>query len=343
MGTLERTEIVTAPLGKAGRVAIKSIGGHLSVRGIEGEEARVTISYRIRATDQLAAEHALDTGRVLVDRAAGKLRIETPERRLSTGLAWLLGGCRVSADISAEVPWGTEVKLETMGGSVDAASLTGEQKYRTVSGEIRLHSLAGPVDAGTLSGPITLDRGGEIWLRANTVSGQIRADAVLFRGLALSTTSGGIQIAGHLDPKGTFRADSISGGVDVTAMSGVRVELRSISGGVQPGRGARVGGYRGNWQATVGDGRALLAVHTTSGGLRLTESVPAPAPATAPLPESAPAAPPADSEAWSPEEESGEETAKEERENDQLEILAALERGEIGVDEASALLERHEA
>jgi hypothetical protein len=348
MGTLERTETFDHRLGREGRFAIKAVSGLLEIKGIDGEEAHVAVRYRIRAADEASAERALDTGRVLYKTAGDRLKVETPERRLSTGLAWLLGGARVSADISAEVPWGTEVRLETMGGSIEASGLTGDQKYRTISGDVRLAGLAGLVDAGALSGTITLDRGGEIWLRANTVSGAIKARADRFRSLALSTTSGGIAIAGVFDPAGEYRADSISGSVELTAMSGVRAELRTISGSIHAVSGAQVEGTRGAWRATVGDGRALLRVHTTSGGLRLVEAEPAawqgaPSASAAPFAPDAPVppAPPAVG-GWSPAAESAEEEAQEDHEDDQLAILAALERGEIGVDEASALLERQE-
>jgi hypothetical protein len=92
MGTLERREVLTHRLGVDGRLTIKTVTGTLRVRGIEGEDAEVTVDYRIRASDQASAERALDSGRVLVDRGSGSLEIETPERRLATGLAWLLGG-----------------------------------------------------------------------------------------------------------------------------------------------------------------------------------------------------------------------------------------------------------
>jgi hypothetical protein len=148
MGMLERTETLTHRIGSNGRISVKTITGTLRVRGIEGEEAHLTVTYRIRAADHVSAERALETGRVIVDRGPGSLDVETPERRLSTGLAWLFGGARVSAAISIDVPWGTKVRYETMSGSIEAVALVGDQKYKTVSGDIRLWSLGGLVEAG---------------------------------------------------------------------------------------------------------------------------------------------------------------------------------------------------
>ena len=182
MGTLERTETLAHRIGTNGHVSVKTLSGTLRVRGVEGDEARLTVNYRIRAADQPSAERALETGRVLVDRGPGSLAIETPERRLSTGLAWLFGGARVGADMSLEVPWGTRIRYETMSGSIEAVSLVGDQKYRTVSGDIRMWSLGGLIEAGSISGSITLDSGGDVRLRANTISGAIRVRARRFYG-----------------------------------------------------------------------------------------------------------------------------------------------------------------
>jgi hypothetical protein len=377
MGTLERRETLTHRIGSSGRLSVKTVTGTLRVRGIEGEDARVTVDYRIRAADQASAERALDSGRVNVDRGAGTLEIETPERRLSTGLAWLLGGARVYADISVEVPWGARVHLETMSGSIEAQTLVGEQKYRTVSGEIRLWNLGGLVEAGTISGGVALDGGTELRLRANTISGGIRVRAGVFHSLSLNTTSGGMRIAGGLAREGDFRAESISGGLELATPSGFTAELRTVSGSIHSGVAHRLEGSRGFWRAIVGDGSARVRFNSTSGSLQIRsaaapgESRPgwvvprapvapmapqAPAPPSTPTgpgeaADAAPAEPPGNaaadattveaSETWNPAEtadEAGE--AGEGAERDEMAVLQSLERGEIDVDEAAARLER---
>ena len=264
MGTLERRETLTHRLGSAGRISIKTVTGKIRVRGVEGEDVRVAVTYRIRATDHASAERALESGRIIVDRGPDFMEVETPERRLSTGLAWLFGGARVGADFDVEVPWGARVRFETMSGSVEAINLIGDQKYRTVSGEIRLWNLGGLVEAGTISGSIVLDGGTALRLRANTISGSIKARAGMFHSLTLSTTSGGMTVTGALDPSGDHRAESISGGVDLTPMSGVTAELKTVSGSVHSEIENRVDGSRGFWRTTVGDGAATLRVNSTS-------------------------------------------------------------------------------
>jgi DUF4097 and DUF4098 domain-containing protein YvlB len=361
MGTLERTETLTHRLGSDGLVTIKAVGGTIRARGIDGEEAHVTVVYRIRAHDQASAERALETGRVQIERGERWLEIETPERRLSTGLAWLFSGARVNADISVELPWGSTVRLETISGGIEAVSLTGDQKYRTISGDVRLWSVGGPVDAGTVSGSFMLDKGLDVWLRASTVSGSVRARAEHFRSTSISSTSGGMTIAGAFDPAGQHKADSISGGMDLMPFSGLTVELKSVSGSIRADAQTRVEGGRGNSRAIFGDGLAHMRVSSTSGSLRL--SVPPQAGSDASTAAgdssfgSAPAAAPSASEASA---ESSEPTATESwtagtdtdeapielvedtagSDEDELAVLYALERGEIGVDEAADRLER---
>jgi hypothetical protein len=303
-----------------------------------------------------------------VDRGPGSLEVETPERRLSTGLAWLFGGARVRADVAVEVPWGTKVRYETMSGSIEAMALVGDQKYRTVSGDIRLWNLGGLIEAGSISGSITLDNGGDVRLRANTVSGSIKVRARRFYGTALSTTSGGIALVGALDSSGDHRAESISGSVDLTPLNGVTAELRAISGSITSHVEHRSEGGRGYWRSIVGDGRATFKVNSTSGGLRIFAARPGDevVAATAPAASSTPPTPAADDpvpgadkpleptaaatavaaeaeprgtdETWNPEETA--DVAEPTPRDEELAVLQALERGEIGVDEAADRLDR---
>jgi hypothetical protein len=358
VGTLVRTETLVHQIGTDGRVSVKTISGLLRVRGADGTEARLTVTYRIRAADQAAAERALESGRVIVDRGPGYIDVETPERRLSTGLAWLFGGARVGADVSLEVPWGTRVRYETMNGSIEASALVGDQKYRTISGEIRMFGLGGLIEAGSLSGSVILDDGGDVRLKANSVSGAIKARARRFYVLNASTTSGSIALAGALDPTGDHRADSISGSITLTPMSGVTAELKTISGSISSEMQNRVEGGRGFWRSVVGDGAATLRVNSTSGGLRIVAPRPADSVAPAPAPADsqtaaassgepsghAPVGEPSEpafgpEETWNPEE-TPDYIEPEAQPDDELVVLQALERGEIGVDEAAERLER---
>jgi hypothetical protein len=250
-----------------------------------------------------------------------------------------------------------------------------------VSGYIHLWGSGGLIEASSISGQVTLDNGGDVRLRASSVSGSVKARARRFYGMTVNTTSGGIAVAGALDPSGDYRADSISGSVSLTPMSGVTAELRTISGGVTSELENRVEGGRGFWRAIVGDGRTYFKVNSTSGGLRILApgpdvepTQPAPADSMAEQAEGgqesegqsaaldrSPAGPAnagddrlSAEESWTVDElpdaapSEGQRALDRPQSNgsrsggspEELDVLRALERGEISVDEAAAKLER---
>jgi len=268
MGTLERTETLAHRIGSNGRITVKTISGTLRVRGIEGEEARLTVTYRIRAADRRLRRRALETGRVIVDRGPGSLEVETPERRLSTGLAWLFGGARVRADVAVEVRGAPKVRYETMSGSIEAMALVGDQKYRTVSGDIRLWNLGGLIEAGSISGSVTLDNAatsdsGQTPCRAasKSVPGVLRHGPVDDKrqhcpgrcARLVGRSPGRVDLGQRLPDAAQWRHGRAPG------------DLGSITSHVEH----RSEGGRGYWRSIVGDGRATFKVNSTSGGLRI--------------------------------------------------------------------------
>ena len=153
----------------------------------------------------------------------------------------------------------------------------------------------------------------------------------------------------------------------MTPLNGVTAELRAVSGSINSAVEHRLEGGRGYWRSVVGDGRAVFKVNSTSGGLRILAARPgdavvaAAAPARASTPPSsgpdegvdtgpAPTAvgaaegsgPQETEESWSPDEAGapGENEAEDAAEDQELAVLQALERGEIGVDEAAERLDR---
>jgi hypothetical protein len=147
-------------------------------------------------------------------------------------------------------------------------------------------------------------------------------------------------------------------------LNGVTAELRAISGSIVSDVEHKLEGGRGRWRSIVGDGHAVFRVNSTSGGLHILAPRPsdyvgapaAPAPSTSPSSgsgegsEAATAEEPAagtateqsvpqeTEETWSSDETGEADAAPDE--DEELAVLQALERGEIGVDEAAERLER---
>jgi hypothetical protein len=151
----------------------------------------------------------------------------------------------------------------------------------------------------------------------------------------------------------------------LTPLSGVTAELRTVSGSITSEIEHRVEGGRGFWRSIVGDGRSAFRVNSTSGGLKLlaarpedrTVAVSGPSVSAGSASEASSAAssttetpvgqeaaearesgPAESSESWDPDETA--DAHGDHVEDEDLAVLQALERGEIGVDEAAERLDR---
>ncbi len=272
MARFERTVTIDHEIGPSGSLRIRTIDGRVRLRGVDGSSARVTVTYRVRAIDDAAADRAVEEAEVRVQRDDGRLEIDTMDRRWSPldVLGQLLSGDRVRVEFDVELPRAAAVQVDGVSAPVSGESLIGAQRYHTVSGELRLLDGAGLVDADSVSGAIGVFGTSELDLRARTISGRVQAVAARFRGVRVSTTSGGVDLAGTLDPGAEHRIDSVSGSVRLATDDGVTVDLRTLSGALRSaleGRAESIGGSR---RVVVGDGAAKLRVSSVSGGVDVT-------------------------------------------------------------------------
>ena len=178
--------------------------------------------------------------------------------------------------------------------------------------------MGGRISLTSVSGDVRLEGAQLVEPRAGTTSGDLEINAPNLRAIQLRTVSGDAQLRGGFDTGALHTIETVSGDVDIESASGLTVEVRK---GIDLGGGLK--------QRVVGDGAARLRFRTLSGDLHVMgmggergvkdQSVAASAP-DAPVPP-APPEPPA-----APQPSS-------------LEILQALERGEIDIEEAQRRLE----
>ena len=170
------------PTKDAGPVVIDHVigdRGRLAVRLAAAE-------LRLVATDSDRIVVRTPQGRALPDRVA----IEPTDTGLTIrekddpGLSFGIGRRVVQLEI--EVPAMAEIAIDTAGGWLDALGLTGEQRYRTVSGEIRLRQGAGRIELNTVSGDATIELAAAADLAIRSVSG----DAVVRGGRLDALRSG---------------------------------------------------------------------------------------------------------------------------------------------------------
>ncbi len=290
-------------------------------RGIHqviGRDGRFVLSspdgdVRIRGIDgdtvHVRSAQDLDLGHLVVERDERQLVLDAG-RGPGRG-----GGHPRSGDLVIEVPASAEVVIEGDSLDVDVERLAGVQRFRTGSGDLRLHDVRGAVSAEVMSGDLDLVADGPIQLDIRIVSGDLAVQAGSITTLRVTTTSGDVRVDGRFDGDGPFTIETVSGDVAIAPAGPVRVNLRTITGDIGSDVPATTGDGPGGRSVVIGSGGPTVDVRSTSGDVRV---VGARAQAPAPPPSVAPSAIDDDG---------------------QLDVLRALERGEIEIDEARRRLE----
>lgn len=352
-----RATVREVPLDPHGEVSVMLIAGSVRLAGHDAPLVRVATRDGEALDDAITIETDAD-GITITPREAG------------IRLGPLMIGRGRSVDLDVTVPRLAAVTVRTTSGDVTAHGLTGPTRWTTVSGDLSLDLDGGPVTIGTASGDADIRAGVPITLDARTVSGAVRVRAPRLLGLRVETTSGDVGIEGELDGAGHHAVGTVSGEVRFHTNSPVRLETRSVAGDVEATVPHRTEGGRGRRTIVVGAGSVAVAVRTMSGDVTLRparDAAPerpvapsAPAAPAAPVPPAPPADPPspaatapaaAPSSAAPAPPESGDagpapvvapsagETAIDRREAARLDVLRALERGELDVEAAGRRLE----
>jgi hypothetical protein len=304
-------------------------------------------------------------GELTVETEPGRVRIRDAESSARLGPLHL--GRRGGIDLDVDVPRTAVIVCRMLSGDVVADGIGGASRWNSASGDIRIAVDAGPVAIETMSGDAVMQASMPLAVNVRTVSGDVRVRAPRLETMTMTTTSGDIAIAAGLAPGARHVVSSVSGDVSLETDSPVRVETHSLTGDVKADGPHRTEGGRGNRTVIVGDGSAVLAVSTTSGDVRIRSALgrdPArqttsPEPPAAPEPPTDPGLPVvpdvpvipelpvvvAEAEAAPnlvrdvPPAPGGDEPAADRREAERLEVLRALERGELDVETASRRLE----
>jgi DUF4097 and DUF4098 domain-containing protein YvlB len=231
---------------------------------------------------------------------------------------------------------------------------------------VLLVNVNGDVQAETVSGDVAIRLDGPTGLAVKTVSGDAIVDGGRVERFTYTTTSGDLRITSELG-NGPHAIATVSGDAIVTTRNGIRVSAQTVAGDLSSDLPHTSEGRAGRRSLIVGDGTAAVQFRSVSGDLRVVgpstgehlEIPMPPAPPAPPTPEQALAADAAaaqleaelaaanaEIEAANAEIEAanavidaqGEQAAADPAEEARLEVLRALERGEIGVDQATKQL-----
>ena len=249
----DATILVDHPIGPRGRLAVRLASVELRI--VAGDGDRVTVR--------------TPTGRGLPDRVVletvdGALTIREGEM-----LGLLFGGGDRTVELEIEVPAEAEIAVDTASGSVQASGLRGEQRYRTASGDLHLIDVAGRIDLNAVSGDATVELSGATDLGVRTVSGDVSVNGGSLTGLRVSTTSGDVRLDSPLTGRSGNTIETLSGDVSVQATDGIRVEARTVSGDLSSDLPHRTEGRMGRRTLIVGDGSIDLSFRSVSGDLNI--------------------------------------------------------------------------
>jgi len=161
------------------------------------------------------------------------------------------------------------IAIDTASGSVEATGLRGEQRYRTASGDLHLVDVAGRIDLNAVSGDAKLELAGAADLGIRTVSGDVSVSGGSLDGARVSTTSGDVRLDSPLTGRTGNTIETLSGDVSVRANDGIRVEARTVSGDLSSDLPHRTEGRMGRRTLIVGDGSIDLSFRSVSGDLRI--------------------------------------------------------------------------
>ena len=305
-------------IGPRGRFTLRQASGEITIRGVEGDTARV----RSRDDRVLSEQFEIQAG-------DGFLELRQPDK---LGLGLRIFGSKESPEIEVEVPHGATVSVDSASADLEASDLSGAKHFRTASGDMVLARFAGAVQIETVSGDVELDGQAQIELGAKSVSGDVRIRVPRLRKLDMSTTSGDVWLDAELSGDGPFTLRSISGDVTIVGRSGFRVEAETITGDMSSDLPSRRESSPGRKALIIGRPGPTLAFKSVSGDLEVVQPRDA-APVSAPEPPMPPEPPIAPTAPRPPGVPSAEIDI--DIEGTRLEILRELERGEITVAEAT--------
>jgi hypothetical protein len=320
MGTYVRTQSIDHTIGERGRVSLKVTSGDVRLSGIPGGEAHVRATFEISASSDADADRIFQAIQLRVQRSEGELSIEEEMGTHSIGsvISHLFGpNDHYELTVQAEVPSASRLELTGVSSDLDVNGLSGEQSYRTVSGDLSLDDIGGSIRVETVSGDATVRANQPLAVDAQAVSGDLNITAAILRSLRANTVSGDVELEAELAENGDFRVETVSGDLGVGLVGNATFEIHGLSTDVSSELDHRLEGQVDRRRLIIGNGGPRLVFNSMSGDVNVRRPRRLSAEPTAARPAPAP-------------------TAAEQK--SELDILRALERGEIDVDEATRRL-----
>lgn len=323
MGNYVRTQSIDHTIGERGSLTLSVTSADLRARGIAGGDVHVRATFEIPASSDAEADRIFEEVQLRVQRSAGVLSAEDHDsapKSVGSVIGRLFGRAMYDLTVEAEIPAAAELHLNGVSSEMEVTGLKGEQRYRTVSGDLMLNDLGGSVRLETVSGDVTVRATQPIAAEAQSVSGDVTIMAPVLRSLRANTVSGDVEVEAELAAGGDFRVETVSGDFGIGLIGSATFEIHGISTDVSSELDHRLEGQIDRRRLIIGSGGPRLVFNSMSGDVDVRrarrimvverQEEPASGASAEPVPDQA----------------------------TQLEVLRALERGEIDVDEATRRL-----
>ena len=323
MGNYVRTQSIDHAVGEAGTVSITVQSADLRARAVQGADAHLRATFEISASSDAEADQIFEEIQLRIQRNEGELVVHEADDHGQVGQLisrFLRGQGGYELSVVAEMPAAAQLRLTAVSSEMEVQGFTGEQRYRTVSGDLMLSDLAGSVRLETVSGDVTIRADKPLAVQAQGVSGDITITAPLLRSLRATTVSGDVELEGELVSGGDFRVETVSGDLGIGLIGSATFEIHGISTDVSSELDHRLEGQIDRRRLIIGSGGPRLVFNSMSGDVDVRR------PRRIMVVERHQETGPAASGQPAPDEAT------------QLEVLRALERGEIDVDEATRRL-----
>jgi hypothetical protein len=293
------------------------VKGQVEVSGWDRPEVSVVAIKRLGT--HWGAREAFEDTEVEMEQKGCQIYLRTRRQHEGGFFDWLWGGGRGPApvDYTVKVPATSSVSISTVTCEVVARDIIGSLHARSVTGTVDVQRVGGNIILSTTNGKIQgQDLGGTLGVKS--VNGGIDLRRCSLTSLQAKTVNGKISVETSLDPQGNYSASTVNGSCRLAVPKDSRgtVEARFANGDVSCELPCQLlDSSRGHWHGQFGGGGANITFNAVNGGLTIAVSDQvANVPVAAPTPP-APSAPP------------GSESAE-------MAILKAVERGEMGVEEA---------
>lgn len=250
----------TFEMGSNSELSVSNVSGHIRVRA--DEESRIVIKSMKRGSGRSRENTQVD-----IHRDGNKVSVQT--RSATAGL--INFGRSSSVDYDVVVPRDCTLRVHAVSADVEVSGSRADVGIQTVSGDVVVRDLAGDITVTTITGDIQGDSVSGT-LVARTTSGDSHMLKSRLRRFSTNTVSGDFTIQTPLISDEHSQAKSVSGDLVLLVPSdtAATVQLKSVSGSVSCDLPAEViKSGRRHWQGRINGGGSHVEMHSVSGDLRI--------------------------------------------------------------------------